>query len=120
MTLQNKSTILVFLLAFMTSCVFGQTKYKIPVLNVTGSYKYVGKTIKKSDEVYGYFGNVKVKQLEKGKIAISFYINVGARSYNSGSFIDTLKLNGNTAIYKIPKCDTECTLTFKFSNTGVR
>jgi len=120
MTFQNKSTLLILLFTFIALSIFGQTKNKNLLQNVTGSYKYVGKTIKKGNDIYGYFGSIKVKQLEKNKIAMSFYISVGARSYNSGSFVDTLKLIGNTAIYKISECDSVCTLTFRFSNTGVR
>ena len=120
MTPQNKLSILLLLFALLTLSVFGQTENKKPSLNVTGSYKYIGKTIKKGNDIYGYFGNIKVKQLNKNKIAISFYINMGAKSYNSGSFVDTLEFDANTAIYKIPECDSVCTLTFKFSTAGIK
>ncbi len=116
----SKSKILCIFLVLLSFCVFGQGTVKKATINVTGIYKYVGVTTRMGDDTYGSFGNIKVKQLDGNNIAISFYFNAGAKSYNTGSFVDTLTLKENSAIYKIPECDTFCTLTFKFYKTGVR
>jgi hypothetical protein len=70
----------------------GQSVKNIHQFNLTGSYKYNGKTQKKNGETYGYFGDVQVKLLNENRIAVSFYLCVGAKSYNSDSFVDTLSL----------------------------
>lgn len=118
MTLKIKASIMP-LFVLTTLFASGQTISKEQSFNVTGSYKYVGKTVKKGEDIYGYFGEIKVKQLEKEKIAMSFYLCKGAKSYNSGSFVDTLELKSNTAVYRASDCDSLCTLTFQFSKGGV-
>lgn len=119
MTAQKISIIFLLVATFFSPMLFGQSLKNKDTLNVTGSYKYNGKTQKKNGEIYGYFGDLKVKQLDKKRIALSFYLCVGAKSYNSGSFVDTLTLVNNTATYKPLDCDSLCTLIFKFSKTGV-
>jgi len=116
----QKISILFFLVAtFLNLLSEGQSVKNIYQFNPTGSYKYDGKTQKKNGEIYGYFGDIQVKLLNENRIAVSFYLCVGAKSYNSGSFVDTLSLIGNTAIYKPLDCDSLCTITFKFSKGGV-
>jgi hypothetical protein len=118
MTLRITTYLILF---FASATLFAQSQVipKSPKLDVTGSYKYVGKTVKKGEDVYGYFGEIKVKQLENGNIAVSFYLCKGAKSYNSGSFVDTLAINGNIAVYRASNCDSLCTLTFHFAKGGV-
>lgn len=104
---------------FLVSIVsFGQKKQATKVFSVTGTYRYDGETYRKGDDTYGYYGSIKVKQIGKGRIAMSFFICKGAKSYSSGSFLDTLVLNGSTAIYKTD-CDANCTLVFRFTKSGV-
>lgn len=56
--------------------------------------------------------------LKNSKIAISLFICKGAPSYNSGSFIDTIKYQNNIAVYKTTK-EASCNITFTFSNKGI-
>ena len=88
-------------------------------IDPTGTYKLNSKTRTKGDDIYGYSGEIQVKKLSKIKIAMTFSVNRGAPSYNSGSFVDTLHYINNTAIYKDPENDSSCKITFLFSNKGV-
>ena len=87
---------------------------------VSGTYELVSKTVKKGDDVYGYAGEIQVKELTNNRIILSFFITKGAPSYNLGSFVDTLILTDNTAIYTVKEFDPSCKITFKFSNKGVQ
>ena len=104
-----------FLLLSFTS--FTQQKTRVK-LNLSGTYKYQGETMIQGDDTYGYFGTIQVVQLQNSRIAMSFFISKGAKSYTSGSFVDTLDLNGSTAIYKT-SCDLNCSIVFSFSRKGV-
>ncbi|MES2430755.1 MAG: hypothetical protein V4556_07435 [Bacteroidota bacterium] len=88
-------------------------------INPTGSYKLDSETTVKDGDTYGYFGEAKIKLLDSSKIAVSLFVCKGALSYNSGSFIDTLKYLNNKAIYRAPDYDTSCKIIFTFSNKGV-
>ncbi len=46
---------------------------------------------------------------------MTFYICKGAKSYNSGSFVDTLYYINNIAVHK----DESCITTFTFSTKGI-
>ena len=85
----------------------------------TGTYELDNKTRKKGEDVYGYFGQMQVKKLETYKTVVTFFICKGAPSYNSGSFVDTLDYNYNTAIYTDPESDPSCKLTLAFYYNGV-
>lgn len=90
-------------------------------INPDGVYKYQGKTYKKDGDIFGYFGTIKVLQLDTNKILINFFICKGAPSYNSGSFIDTFYYTNNQATYygdtSLP--ELACTLNFDFNLKGV-
>ena len=90
-------------------------------VNPSGLFEYDGKTLKKDGEIYGYFGTIKVLQLDSNKILVSFYVCKGAPSYNSGSFIDTLEFSNNQAIYRGDTTAPEltCKLTFHFTPKGI-
>jgi hypothetical protein len=85
---------------------------------LSGTYTYNGNAVKKDGEIYGYYGEIRVKEISKGKIAMAFLICKGAPSYNSGSFVDTLWVRGREAVYKT-ECDSNCTLIFKFGQKGI-
>ncbi len=89
-------------------------------INPTGTYKLVGKTIKKDGDIYGYFGQIQVKTISNDKIIMTFEINKGAPSYNSGSFVDTLTYKNNIAIYTNPNADSTCRISFSFDKKGVK
>lgn len=86
--------------------------------NPTGTYNLISKKKVKNGETHGYSGEVHVELLDLAHIAVSFYVNKGAPSYNSGSFLDTLDYKSRVAIYKTEK-DTSCKITFLFSKKGV-
>ena len=88
-------------------------------INPTGTYTYVGKTEIVDGESYGYTGEIQVKTLAKKKIAMTFHVNKGAPSYNSGSFVDTLSYLNNKATWRDPAEDSTCKITFYFTKTGV-
>ena len=92
-----------------------QTIYSDP----TGTYKLVSKTEKKNGETYGYSGQIQVRKISSDKIVMTFEVNKGAPSYNSGSFVDTLIYKDNKAIYTDPQSDMSCKITFDFDNKGV-
>lgn len=110
-----KLLIFTFFLPFL---LFAQSKNSKLNVSFTGTYIYSGKAVKKDGEIHGYFGEIRIKEISKGKIAMAFYISKGAPGYNSGSFVDTLLIKESQAIYKT-ECDSNCTILFKFSRKGV-
>jgi hypothetical protein len=109
----------IFITAFLIF-IFGKFCYcqKNSFLNPTGSYEFNGKTVKKGGETFGYFGNAKVLLLDSQRIVVKFYICKGAPSYNSGSFLDTLAYERNSAVYRGDvEVDSTCRLSFKFFPT---
>lgn len=102
-------------MASINLIVYGQKAF-----DPTGTYEYKGKTTKIDGTVFGpYTGAIQVKKIADGKIAMTFFVCKGEPSYNSGDFIDTLKLMNNTVIYTDPESDSSCKITFKFDKTGV-
>lgn len=99
-------------------CLLGKQAKLQVAIDPTGAYKLVSKTKKVNGEVYGYSGDIKVKLLSNARIAVSFYVDKGYPSYNSGSFVDTLSYDGEKAIYKT-EYDASCKIIFKFSDKGV-
>src|ERR1700754_414505 len=90
-------------------------------INPTGIFNYDGKTVKKNGDTYGYFGTIKVLQIDSNRILMNFFICKGAPSYNSGSFTDTLHYTNNTCVYRgdTTFANTTCRLVFKFSLKGI-
>jgi hypothetical protein len=89
------------------------------MVDPTGTYILDSKTYMDKGETYGYMGVIQVKPLTTDRIVMTFYINKGAPSYNSGSFVDTLNYDDNKSVYKIPKEDASCRITFTFTEAGV-
>ncbi|WP_157503327.1 hypothetical protein [Mangrovimonas xylaniphaga] len=88
-------------------------------LNPTGTYELNIKQDLDDQEIYGNFGRIQIEKLPQNKIVMTFMVNKGAPSYNSGSFIDTLDYSNNRTIYKTD-LDLSCEITFDFSNKGVK
>lgn len=105
--------IVIFLLSFMIIEANNNT------VNPTGTYKLKAKTISKNGDTYGYTGKIQVKQIKTDSIIMSFYINKGAPSYNSGSFIDTLYFLNNSANYTGVDFEDSCKIKFIFNRTGL-
>lgn len=92
-----------------------QTSYIEP----TGTYQLDSKSEKRNGDIYGYSGQIQVKKLSSDKIVMTFEVNKGAPSYNSGSFVDTLIYKDNKAIYIDLESDSTCKITFDFDKKGV-
>ena len=108
---------LIFILTsiiLLTSFTF-QTFYIDP----TGTYQLESKTKKKNGDVYGYTGQIQVKKIDSIQIVMTFEVNKGAPSYNSGSFVDTLIYNNNKAFYTDLESDSTCKITFNFGKNGI-
>jgi hypothetical protein len=85
-------------------------------IDPTGTYELESDTRQEGDDVYGYTGTIQVKKVDVNKIAMTFGINKGAPSYNSGSFIDTLDYQDGRAVYRAdPDIDPSCVITFNFT-----
>ncbi len=108
-----KNLIYIFLFLSLISCKTSQ----ITLLNPTGTYKLGNHN--PSRETEGYFGEIQVKRISESQIVMTFMINKGAPSYNSGSFIDTLEYNNNIATFKTPEYDPSCNIKFRFEKNGV-
>lgn len=111
-----RQTISLLLLIIVLTSFAVQTTYIDP----TGTYQLESKRIKKKGEIYGYTGQIQVKKISDEKIVMTFKVNKGTPSYNSGSFIDTLSYIDNTSIYTDPDSDSTCLINFNFDKKGVK
>lgn len=114
-----KTILNVLLLTAVVACskaTIHQTSYIDP----TGTYELESETRQEGDKIYGYTGRIQVKALKTNKVVMTFGINKGAPSYNSGSFVDTLGYRNNRSIYQPDSAiDSGCTITFDFTNGQV-
>jgi len=85
----------------------------------TGTYSFGIIPSEGQDPVIGYTGQIQVVKLSGEKIVMTFVVNKGAPSYNSGSFVDTLSYSNAMAIFTIPEFDPSCAITFEFDSNGV-
>ena len=117
MKTKNSITLILFISFFSA---FGQTTIESKNVDPTGTYKLESKTSKKNGEIYGYFGQIQIRKLNEEKIILAFEFCIGAPSYNSGSFIDTLDFKVNKSLYKPgAQVDASCEITFDFTNKGI-
>jgi hypothetical protein len=113
-----------FLLFLVCSCSKPENKKSIATkpdtfINPTGHYELESEIKQIGEDRYGYSGEIRVKLLEGKRIAVGFYMDKGAPSYNSGSFLDTLAYDDSIAIYRPLEFDSTCALTLLFSKNGV-
>lgn len=94
---------------------YSADKYKV---NSTGSYSLDSKIETKNGDTYGYFGDIKLKEISNNRIIVRLFVCKGAPSYNSGMLIDTLTITNNKAIYKTEN-DPSCKLVFTFYRRGI-
>ncbi len=80
-------------------------------INPTGTYLLKGEV--KNSKIIGPYGELRVRLLDTGTIALCFYVNKGHPNYESGSLMDTLHYADNRSIYK-PANDSSCTIYFAF------
>jgi hypothetical protein len=110
----RKIILLLISYIILNSFVFQKT-----YIDPTGTYQLDSKTTKKKGEIYGYSGQIQVKKISFEKIVMTFGVNKGAPSYNSGSFVDSLNYKDNKSIYTDPESDSSCIITFEFDKNGV-
>jgi len=99
----------------------GPTDYDDAVyqVNPEGNYLYKNRVVDRKKEIEGYFGDIKVKKLADGKVALTLFICRGAPSYNSGSLHDTLAVKNNVATY-LYEGGNSCRVSFHFYKQGIR
>ena len=82
-----------------------KTSVDSDVIHLQGTYKLnENESIK---EEPGAFGEIRVKQLKNNQVGVAFSFCKGHPSYNLGSFLDTLSLIENKAIYR-SEFDSTC------------
>ena len=92
-----------------------QTANPVPFINPAGYYSPDNKTKPENGDTYGYFGTIKIKLIDSGRIFVDFYVCKGAPSYNSGSFEDTLFYKSGIAVHSTTY-DPTCVITFNFNS----
>jgi hypothetical protein len=85
-------------------------------INPTGTYLLKGDV--KNSKIVGHYGEMRVRLLDTGTIALCFYLNKGYPNYESGSLVDTLHYEENRAIYR-PASDSSCAIHFAFELRSV-
>jgi hypothetical protein len=80
-------------------------------INPTGTYILKGEV--KNSKIIGPYGELRVRLLDTGTIALCFSVNKGYPNYESGSLVDTLRYEDNRSIYR-PANDSSCTIYFTF------
>ena len=108
-------------LIFILTAIILLTNFTVPTIYIdpTGTYQMESKTKKKNGDIYGYSGHIQVKKINHERIVMTFEVNKGAPSYNSGSFVDTLIYKQNKAIFTDVESDSTCKITFNFDNKGI-
>ena len=82
----------------------------------TGTYILRGYVT--GNKVISHSGEIRVKLIDSGRIAICLYINKGYPGYESGSFIDTIVYEDGNARY-YPGKDSSCIILFYFHQRKV-
>lgn len=91
-----------------------QTISPSPLINPAGYYSLDSKTTSKDGDTYGYFGTLKVKQVDSARIFVDLYVCKGAPTYNSGTLHDTLLYKNGIAVHTTTD-DNTCVITFNFN-----
>ncbi len=84
-------------------------------IDPTGTYILKGKVQK--NEIVTHSGELRVKLLNKNKVALSFFISKGYPGYEFGSFTDTVSYDETFATYRSTR-DKDCNIVFFFSPTS--
>ena len=83
-------------------------------INPAGYYSLDSKTTLKDGDTYGYFGTLKIKQVDSAHIVVDLYVCKGAPGYNSGTLQDTLLYKNGIAMHTTTE-DNTCVITFNFN-----
>ncbi|MEN9875522.1 MAG: hypothetical protein RLZZ529_519 [Bacteroidota bacterium] len=114
---QNRMKKIIILFSFLN--ILTSFNIQNSYVDPTGTYELNNIIKQKNGEIYGYFGQIQIKKLNPEKIIMTFEVNKGAPSYNSGSFVDTLVYKENKAVYRDTEVDTTCTIIFNFNKKGI-
>ena len=77
----------------------------------TGTYLLKGEV--KNGMIVGHSGELRVRLLDAGRVAMCLYVNKGYPGYESGSLMDTLSYADNRFVYT-PETDSSCSIYFAF------
>ena len=96
------------LFSFCIISVHAQYEYVDP----TGTYLLKGTT--KKQQIMDHHGEIRVKLISEGKVAICLYINKGYPGYESGALMDTLEYSDNQVNFSHLK-DPGCSVYVHFT-----
>ena len=85
-------------------------------IDPTGTYLLKGEV--KNGMIVGHSGELRVRLLDTGMVAMCLYVNKGYPGYESGALLDTLRYIDNRFIYT-PAGDSSCSIYFAFDLRGV-
>jgi hypothetical protein len=85
-------------------------------IDPTGTYLL--KSEVKNGMLVGHSGELRVRLLDAGRVAMCLYVNKGYPGYESGSLLDTLRYSDNRFIYA-PASDSSCSIFFAFDQRAV-
>jgi hypothetical protein len=85
-------------------------------IDPTGTYLLKGEV--KNGMIVGHSGELRVRLLDAGRVAMCLYVNKGYPGYESGFLLDTLSYADNRFIYT-PATDSSCSIYFAFDPRAV-
>lgn len=85
---------------------------KFESINPTGTYTLGDNNLNSDEDISEYFGKIQVRQIYSNRVVMTFMVNKGAPSYNTGSFIDTLDFQNDQVLYTNPEMDLSCRIRF--------
>jgi hypothetical protein len=85
-------------------------------IDPTGTYLLKGEV--KNGRIVGHSGELRVRLLNAGLVAMCLYVNKGYPGYESGALLDTLRYDENRFIYT-PAGDSSCSVYFAFDQRTV-
>jgi hypothetical protein len=98
-------------------CISAKAQSANASINPAGYYSLNSKTTSKDGDTYGYFGTLKIKQVDSVRIFVDLYVCKGAPGYNSGTLQDTLLCKNGIAVHTTTE-DNTCVITFNFNTAG--
>jgi len=101
-----------FLLLMLICC--GFTNADDEFIDPTGTYILKGNIEK--NRIVSHSGEIRVKLLQRNRVAICFYLNKGYPGYEFISFVDTLPYDENHYARYKPSPSSDCTVLISFSN----
>ncbi|MDP4150551.1 MAG: hypothetical protein Q8927_06590 [Bacteroidota bacterium] len=100
------------ILLLLFACLSGSSFAQKPFVDPTGTYTLKGDIA--NHQILGHSGEIRVKLLGSGRVAVSLYINKGYPEYSAATFTDTLAYDQNVARWT-PADHPEYTVLIAFS-----